>query len=465
MKKIINVIIVVFISLSFLTGCKMQDNITPKPEDYIEWDGNYFYYANYRCKTDMTEEEEYLSSVIVDDIEYEISGIKHYKFYENKVHMIAYIFDDSISNENIKYILKEIYLIYSFETEQVEYIYNPNLNNNDEIELSKILYISNEYTIFVGSGGIIKLEYNLNEIKVEVCNTYEVKEGYIVIGKDNKLFTATCDDFEFREIEYYDTKQNKTFDYYIQKIDGRVLLQIIESSEIIVDDDTVWVNSLTYYDFENNKFFKVIKFSDKKRISMDRYNKKTDIFIVGEEKSVDYSTNGTLNPHIIKKTYIDNNILCTVTINENVVELTPLYTFPVGYEYSISEFEGNVIKLGKTTLSKPKDLDYYLNITSSITYFSLDSFEFLDDEDHPYDKIIYIVQNENFVYYFKAKKLFSLYLPRYAYYLYQYDPIANEENLLAFYEGSSLDTKFKSYIYSYEKDQRNCELEILVRNS
>ena len=108
MKKIINVIIVVFISLSFLTGCKIQDNITPKPEDYIEWDGNYFYYANYRCKTDMTEEEEYLSSVIVDDIEYEISGIKHYKFYENKVHMIAYIFDDSISNENLKYILKEI---------------------------------------------------------------------------------------------------------------------------------------------------------------------------------------------------------------------------------------------------------------------------------------------------------------------------------------------------------------------
>ena len=69
MKKIINVIIVVFISLSFLTGCKIQDNITPKPEDYTEWDGNYFYYANYRCKTDMTEEEEYLSSVIVDDIE------------------------------------------------------------------------------------------------------------------------------------------------------------------------------------------------------------------------------------------------------------------------------------------------------------------------------------------------------------------------------------------------------------
>ena len=115
---------------------------------------------------------------------------------------------------------------------------------------------------------VIKLEYNLNEIKVEVCNTYEVKEGYIVIGKDNKLFTATCDDFEFREIEYYDTKQNKTFDYYIQKIDGRVLLQIIESSEIIVDDDTVWVNSLTYYDFENNKSFEVIKFSDKKRISI-----------------------------------------------------------------------------------------------------------------------------------------------------------------------------------------------------
>ena len=71
----------------------------------------------------------------------------------------------------------------------------------------------------------------------------------------------------------------RTFDYYIQKIDGRALLQIIESSEMIVDDDTVWVNSLTYYDFENNKSFEVIKFSDKKRISMDRYNKKTDIFI------------------------------------------------------------------------------------------------------------------------------------------------------------------------------------------
>lgn len=466
MNKKIIMLILVFINLSFVSSCKIQDNITPKPEDYTEWDGNYFYYANYRCKTDMTEEEEYLSSVIIDDIEYKISSVEHYKFDENRVHMIANIKDESVANENIKYVEHTIYLIYSFETEQVEYVYRPKITDNDEIKLYKILSIGNEYTIFQGFSEIIKLEHNTNKIKKEACKTYEVNYGYIVIEKENKLFTSTCDDFKFKLIEYYDTKQNITFDYFIQNINGRVLLQILESSEELFENDKLWVNSLTYYDFENNKSFELLKFSDRKRISMDNNYKKTEMFIIGEEKCVNYSTNGTLNPNIIQKKYIDNNVLYTVVVNETDVQLKPLYTFPVGYEYSIYKFEDNIVQLYKTTLSKPKNYEYYINITSSKTYFNLDCFEFLDNEEHSYDNKIIVVQNKNYLYYFKVKKLPSLYLPVYAYYLYQYNSITNEENLLAFYRNSAENQcpQFKWYIESYDTYYKYYQMEVLVRN-
>ena len=41
-----------------------KDKYEPKPEDYVEWDGKYFYYANFRCSTDLTIEEAYLTEII-----------------------------------------------------------------------------------------------------------------------------------------------------------------------------------------------------------------------------------------------------------------------------------------------------------------------------------------------------------------------------------------------------------------
>lgn len=465
-KKSIILLLVVLINLPFLYGCKVIDNITPKPEDYIQWDGNYFYYANYRCKTDMTKEEEYLSSISIEGIEYKIKYVEHYKFDGNKIHMISSVIDESVEDEKIKYVEHIVYIIYSFEKEQVEYVYKPEVIDNDKITLCKILSINNEYTILQYYGGIVKLDHNTNEIKKVECESYEVNFGYIVIEKDNMLFTTICDDFEFKQVECYNVKQDVYFKYYIQNIEGHVLLQIIESSIETINNISVAINSLSYYDFESNKYFELLKLSDKKKVSMDINYNKTELFIIGEGKWVNYSTNGTLNPNIVRTHYIDNNVLYTVTVKEDVVELKPLYTFPVGEGYSIYKFEDNVIHLNKTTLSKIKDYDYYLNITTSITYFRLDDFTFLDNETHPYDNKIIVGQSGDYLYYLKVRKVFSLYMSTYAYYLYQYDMINNEENLLAFYKDSKGNDcrHLIWYIENYDTYYNSYEMEVLVRD-
>ena len=67
MKKVIYTIVFL---LLFLTSCKIErpqyEDFIPDESEYSSWDGNYFYYANYRCKSDGKDEEQLVKEIVIE---------------------------------------------------------------------------------------------------------------------------------------------------------------------------------------------------------------------------------------------------------------------------------------------------------------------------------------------------------------------------------------------------------------
>lgn len=456
-------ILLFLLSLSFIViGCdNNKENYEPNASDYVEWDNSYFYYANYRCKTDLTSEEKYITEIEYEGKVYSIDDVIHYQYKDNKLHMTFYIEVgiDSLVSETERCLA---YTIYSLDNEEVEYLYIPeNKGLNYEIDFNKIVAIDEGYTIFAGINKLIKIDLNTNEIKVIDCNSYEVKNGYVVIKANNELLSSSTDEFDFESIMSI-TNNNSGFNYFIHNIDDKPYLQIIDQTSSYVDGQYINANSLTYYDFFNKKFYEVVKFSDNKVLSID--TNKTDKFILGEETFIEYNPYTSDDQHLEYKSFRKNNVLCTVSFNmDKGVELLELYTFNSNEGYHIYKFEDdNIIQLSKVTLNKPNNHLYYNRIDTSLVYFDINKLDFLTEKEHNYDKKIIIAKDDGFIYYFKTKKEQWFLNHTYHYYLYRLDINSNKEGLLAYFNNHSQCVIFETYFIN-NHSYTSMQLEALVR--
>ena len=166
MKKTL-VIFMSLILVSFISACDVNktNNYEPSPSDYVEWDGNYFYYKNYRCTTDLKVEEPYITEITYNEKTYAIDEVNHCKFKDDKLHMTFYleVGPDTLSSEPERW---SAYTIYSLDNKEVEYLYIYEHTGFDyEIDLNKILDINDNYTIISGTGKISKIDitYNCNK--------------------------------------------------------------------------------------------------------------------------------------------------------------------------------------------------------------------------------------------------------------------------------------------------------------
>ena len=64
-------------------------------------------------------------------------------------------------------------------------------------------------------------------------------------------------------------------------------MQIIDQTSSVVNGQYINTSSLTYYDFESQTFYELVKFEDNKFLSLDSNN--TNIFILGEPKLKEYN--------------------------------------------------------------------------------------------------------------------------------------------------------------------------------
>ena len=326
MKKIM-FIFISLILVSFISACdgNMAKNYEPDPSEYIEWDGNYFYFKNFRCTTDLTVEEPYITEITYNDKTYAIDEVNHCTFKDDKVHMTFYIEVgiDSLVSETERW---SAYTIYSLENKKVEYLYIYEHTGFDyEIDLNKILDIGENYVVISGTGKITKIDITSNEIETMYCDSYEVKNGYAVIKDGNELLSSTIEDFKFEKIMDL-LNVSSRFHYYIHNVNDKPYLQIIDQTSSNAIGEYININSLTYYDFESKTFYELVKFEDNKSLSIDSNN--TSMFILGEPKLKEYNPYTPDDKHLEYKLFIDNNILYTVEFNENdCIKLKELHHF------------------------------------------------------------------------------------------------------------------------------------------
>ena len=75
MKKVFLLILFSFI---FFTSCERvwYEDLVPSESEYASWDGNYFYYGNYRSKSTGMDEEQLVSEVVIDEKKYKVLFLK-----------------------------------------------------------------------------------------------------------------------------------------------------------------------------------------------------------------------------------------------------------------------------------------------------------------------------------------------------------------------------------------------------
>lgn len=452
----------IFMSLilvSFISACNgnMAKNYTPDSSEYIEWDGNYFYFENYRCSTDLKVEEPYMTEITYNNKTYAIDEVNDCKFKDDKLHMTFYFEVEEFERWTA-------YTIYSLENKEVEYLYIYEHTGFDyEIDLNKILDIKDNYAVISGTGKISKIDITSNEIETIYCDSYEVKNGYAVIKDENELLVSTIEDFNFEKIMDLSNVSSR-FDYYIHNVDDKPYLQIIDQASSNVNGQYINTNSLTYYDFESKNFYELVRFKDNKSLSIDSNN--TSMFMLGEPKLVGYNGYTPDDKHLEYKLFIDNNILYTVEFDEdNGIKLKELHYFEStkhNEEYTINKIEDNIVYLNKRYFNKPQNHMYYNRIDTSIVYFDIEKCSFIDKEEHDYDSKIIIAEYGNIVYYVKTKRQ-GVYMAEdnIHYYLYRFDKTTQEEGLLNYFLNHLNDLKFDNYFSNNEQT----DLEILVRNS
>jgi hypothetical protein len=467
MKKIIFILILLILVCS-VSSCGYFDrekNYKPAPEDYIEWDGNYFYYANFRCSSNLTAEEPYLTEITYNEKTYAIDGVNHWAFKDGKLHMTFYFEVDlnALASEQ-KTERCSAYTIYSLENKEVEYLYIYEHNGSSyEIDLNKILDIRDDYAIISGTGKITKIYINSDEIETVYCDSYEVKSDYAVIKRDNGLFASPIENFEFKKIMDLSNVSPQLL-YYIHNVNDKPFLQIIDQSSSFVNGQFINTSSLTYYDFENETFYELVKFEDNKFLSLDPST--NNMFILGEPKLKEYNPYTPGYEHLEYKLFVDNNVLYTVEFNESEgIKLKELHYFESlnnDEEYTVYKIEGDIIYIRKRYFNKPPDYMRYNRIDTSIVYFDVKKLTFIDKKDHDYDSKIIIAEYDNVIYYVKTKEELAFFAEStFHRYFYRLDKITNQEGLLQ-YNSYAIECPM---FYKYIIDNEKYDFDVLVGNS
>lgn len=450
MKKFL-MLIVLFIFVISLSSCgRQRKDYIPDESEYIEWDGNYIYYANLRCKTNLTDEEVYLSEVTLGDEVYDISRVLDSKFKNDKAYLTFYTYFGSYRRE-----YHSFFLIYSLSEEKIEYIYKC---EKEVSSFNKILLIKDTYVIFQGDGSLQKLNLITNELEEFDCDSYEINNNYLTAKTKDNLYVTSCDEFEFERLEI------SSNNYYIEKIDGRDILSIVQYKSEKIDDNTYLKVNLLYYDFLSKRIYNPIKYEDNKYIYY--IEQKPNTFVLGDQTYFEYKSGKFKDVKITFEDLVLNNVLYQVRANENSVYLEEIYVFNSEKEYKINRLIDNRFEFIEITITKPLLSRYYTEFTSEYVYYNL-STNILEDYEYTFN-IRYrdIYTYNGMKYYFKIEKVPTLMMKNYAYYFYRVNLETNEDELLQFFfedDDRHIARMYKQYFltddlseyYPYEQIIRN----------
>lgn len=438
LKKIILGLIIV-ISSFYLISCNQLEDVVPEKSEYGNWDGNYLYFENYKCKTTGEDEQILIPEFTYEEKTYTYDEVISYKIINNNLYM-------NMRTTRIDFNDKQVYeyFIIKYMIEEQNYQIIKKFDNYEGSKYRIVGYTNNyivlsSYDSNTTQDELTIININNNQISIiENVNYYTLLDNYLIIAKSETIQYAKIDDLIFTDFTTYEnasvflvTKNNKQY------------FKIIKSINYSDKNNSLnYYNELEYYDIEAKKLYTVLSKEDKKHITFinDEY------FISREWKIFEYYINDSNSKSCInQKKLIDdvldvNNKIYQIDFNNNL-EISIKYEFAnENAEYTIYKKINNSIILKEETIKKGTSLteggyryDYYeLNLDNfklTKTNGFINTNRETEDLDESLNKITY----NNISYYINNKKYGGLLTSNRAYYLYSYDEENQVETLLQFY--------------------------------
>ena len=437
LKKII-LGLIILISSFYLISCANLEDIIPNETEYGNWDGNYFYFENYKCKTTGEDEQILIPEFTYEEKTYTYDEVMSYKIINNNIYM-------NMRTTRIDFNDKQVYeyFIIKYMIEEQNYQIIKKFDNFEGSKYRIVGYTNNyivlsSYDSNTTQDELTIININNNQISIiKNVNYYTLLDNYLVIAKSETFQYAKIDDLIFTDFTTYEdasvflvTKNNKQY------------FKIIKSINYFDTNNSLnYYNELEYYDIEAKKLYTVLSDEDKKHITFinDEY------FITREWKIFefyrdDYSRS-CIKHRKLTETILDvNNKIYQIDFNNNL-EISIKYEFEnEDAKYTIYKKTKNSIIFKEETIKKGTSLteggyryDYYELNLDNFKLTKSNSYINTNRETEDSDESLGEITHNNLSYYVKMKRYGGLLSQNTAYYLYSYDEEKQVETLLQFF--------------------------------
>ena len=453
--------LIIFIVGCLLTSCELFKQFTPS-ERHIGWDGNYFYYNNYKCQTDLTYEESLIETIEYNNKKYTMRNCLQSVFKKEKIHMICDLIEDS-KKEEWHSPSTFAYIIYSLIDNNIEYFISWN-----DLCPREILEVNDTYTIIFAN----RDNYNFSLLKVDInnniVNTYDYSHnswskvyssnGYIAFKKNDEILVGTSKDFTFKSLDYQIKPETTKINIKTITVNNRNLLQIVGESTIHISGYPTEIHNLTYYDFDNNKYYELVKFEDKKYLDTSTYyfdvQRYEELFILGTPTPILCKEKKEEVTKIVRL----NSILCSISINGDNLIINEKFKFDENREYYIGRQDEMFLTFSFRELSKDWLGNYSLSNFRQRQYMEKGNYKLLDLGS--YEDVFYISHTADVFYYIKTVRRPSLMGNNLNYYIFRKDA-TNNPVIIASFNYPSYRPKFYDYVY----ENNNEELSIFTKTN
>ena len=438
--------LIIFIVGCLLTSCELFKQFTPS-ERHIGWDGNYFYYNNYKCQTDLTYEESLIETIEYNNKKYTMRNCLQSVFKKEKIHMICDLIEDS-KKEEWHSPSTFAYIIYSLIDNNIEYFISWN-----DLCPREILEVNDTYTIIFAN----RDNYNFSLLKVDInnniVNTYDYSHnswskvyssnGYIAFKKNDEILVGTSKDFTFKSLDYQIKPETTSVKFKTIAINNRNLLQIIEESTIHISGYPTEIHNLTYYDFDNNKYYELVKFEDEKYFDTSPYyfdvQRYEELFILSTPTPILCKEKKEEVTKIVRL----NSILCSISINGDNLIINEKFKFDENRKYYIGRQDEMFITFSFRELSKDWLGNYSLSNVRRDQYMEKGNYKLLDLGS--YKDVFYISHTADVFYYTKTVRRPSLMGNNLNYYIFRKDA-TNNPGIIAFFNYPHYRSTFHRYV-------------------
>ena len=453
MKKVILLILFSFI---FFTSCERvwYEDLVPSESEYASWDGNYFYYGNYKSKSTGMDEEQLVSELVIDEKKYIVEECIDYRIYSDDVYMLLELKLDSeyrysfvIYNIKIKEVMSKIVLDYIFDEEEI--FRTIDFNPEKAILQSKIF----------GQTIIFDIDFNNSEYKEvfkDVVKDIYVFSDYIVLVYWHEITYCKFYEYDFKTIynyaygsdivegEYYSLSVSVS---YTEKENGDYLrILVVEKNQ--KQDKIKYSDGIYYYNLTKDTIYELLDYKDGKDV-VDYYD---DYVVIGDKYSIPEKENTSI---------IVNNILYKVDFDGNVT-LEEVYNFNDSKkEYHITEIKEEIIEFNIIKY------DYKYRVKNETKYFDLNKLKFLYREPEVFEEfsenqlwnVVYFDDGKtSYVLEYRGFREYLMEREHNLYYLYRLDDSTNEKELIQFYSKRTIDKGsvmlyemfFENYPHCYE---------------